>query len=112
MRSLTLWRLLLALVLTERIHHGGDAFLLCLRPLRVPDLPHIFFLVRERELGPELPSLGVAGNDPLEVSGYIDRTFAFIDCHEHADGITGLALSAGAQLGVDHHHMSIAHIHQ
>jgi len=48
----------------------------------------------------------------IEVSGYIDRTFVFIECHEHADGITSLALSAGGQLGVDHHHVAITHVHQ
>jgi hypothetical protein len=52
----------------------------------------------------------VDGNDLLKVSGHIDRPLFLIDFHGHLDRITGLALSTGAHLGVNHHHVPIAHI--
>src|SRR4029077_5347582 len=86
-RGVGSWKLLLTLALAERVHHGGNAFLPGLRPFRALDLPHIFLLMCEGELRPELPGSGVAVNNLLQRGGHLDRPLVVIEFHEHGDGI-------------------------
>src|SRR5579871_1498631 len=102
----------LALAFAQRFHHCGNAFFLCLRPLRAFDFPHIFFLVSERELAPEFPGLGIAVYDFFQVSGDLDLPLLFIEFEHDIHYVSGLAFAARAQLRVDRHHVPVSHVHQ
>ena len=66
----------------------------------------------EGKPGPGLFGFGICGNHLLEVGGDLDGSLVLVEFHEDGDGVSCLALGAGSHLGINHHHVPVAHVHQ